>query len=97
VAQVPISVSEALGIGKQTERVYVPRIIHVDWKSQVHVLIGVASHVAWAILANKYKTIRLRGYDKFREHKQLTGALMKAWCWELVEDKIKAVASGARA
>jgi len=90
--QMGISATEALSIGKQTERVYIPRIIHVDWKEQVHTLIGVASHVAWAKLAAKYKTIRLRGYDKFREHKQLTGALMKAWCWELVEDKIKAVA-----
>lgn len=88
-----MGVSEAISIGKQTERIYVPRIIHVDWKSQVHVLIGVASHVAWAKLAQKYKTIRLRGYDKFKEHKQLTGALMRAWCWELVEDKIKEVAS----
>jgi len=88
----PLTAEEALRVGKETERVYVPRIIHVDWKSQVHVLIGRASHVAWAQLALKYKTLRLRGYDKFKEHKQMTGALMKAWCWELVEDAIKKAA-----
>lgn len=79
----------ALRFGKKTARVYTPRIIHIDWKTQMHVLIGVASHAAWCILAMKYKTIRLRGYDKFKEHKRLTGDLMKAWTWELAEDLIK--------
>lgn len=83
-----ITASEALGIGKQTPRVYVPRIVHVLWKEQMHVLIGVASHIAWKTLAKKYRQIRLRGYDKFKEHKRLTGDLMKKWCWELVEDKL---------
>jgi hypothetical protein len=85
-----ITYTEALGIGKQTARVYTPRIYHVLWKEQMHVLIGVASHVAWKILARKYKQIRLRGYDKFKEHKALIGALMKKWCWEIVEAKIGA-------
>jgi hypothetical protein len=80
-----ISASEAVSIGKQTARVYVPRIIHVDWAT-VHVLIGVASHVAWKMLAKKYKMIRLKG--KFAEHKKLTGDLMRKWCWELVADKL---------
>jgi hypothetical protein len=80
-----ISASEAVSIGKQTARVYVPRIIHVDWAT-VHVLIGVASHVAWKMLAKKHKMIRLKG--KFAEHKKLTGDLMRKWCWELVADKL---------
>jgi len=83
-----IAAAEAIGIGKQTPRVYVPRIYHVLWKEQMHVLIGVASHLAWKILARKYKQIRLRGYDKFKEHKRLTGDLMKKWCWEIIEGKI---------
>jgi len=83
-----IAATEALGIGKQTERVYIPRIVHVLWKEQMHVLIGVASHTAWKMLAKKYKQIRLRGYDKFKEHKRLTGDLMKKWCWEIVETKL---------
>jgi hypothetical protein len=84
-----ISASKALEYGKKTGRVYTPRIIHVAWKEQLHVLIGVASHAAWCILALKYKTVRLRGYDKFKEHKRLTGDLMKAWTWELVESQIR--------
>jgi len=85
-----ISASAALSFGKKTPRVYIPRIIHVLWKEQVHVLIGVASHAAWCILAKKYKTVRLKGYDKFKEHKRLTGDLMKAWCWEIVSSQIDA-------
>jgi len=80
-----ITADEALRIGKQTERVYVPRVIHIDWET-VHTLIGVASHVAWKILSKKYKMIRLRG--KFAEHKKLTGDLMRKWCWEIVEPKL---------
>jgi hypothetical protein len=80
-----MSATEATGLGKQTPRVYVPRIHHVDWAT-IHVLIGVASHVAWEILAKKYKMIRLRG--KFAEHKGLISDLMKKWCWELVEGQI---------
>jgi hypothetical protein len=80
-----MSATEALGVGKQTPRVYVPRIIHVDWAT-VHVLIGVASHTAWKILAKRYKMIRLKG--KFAEHKKLTGDLMKKWTWDLVSAKI---------
>jgi hypothetical protein len=80
-----ISAAQAVGIGKQTPRVYVPRIVHVDWAS-VHVLIGVASHTAWRIIAKRNKMIRLKG--KFAEHKKLTGDLMRKWCWELVEAKI---------
>jgi len=87
-----ISASEAVRIGKQTGRTYVPRIIHVDWDT-VHTLIGVASHVAWKILASKYQMIRLKG--KFSEHKQLTGELMRKWCWELVEPLIRGGAGGA--
>jgi len=83
-----ITYKEALGIGKQTARVYTPRIIHVLWKEQIHVLIGVASHMAWRILARKYKQIRLRGYDKFKEHKRLTGDLMRKWCWEIVAEQL---------
>ncbi|MBS7632782.1 hypothetical protein KEJ15_04060 [Candidatus Bathyarchaeota archaeon] len=85
MAERAISASDAAGIGKQTPRVYVPRIIHVDWAT-IHVLIGVASHVAWKILAKKYKVIRLRG--KFSEHKSVISDLMKKWCWELVEGQI---------
>jgi len=81
-----ITATEAIGIGKQTPRVYIPRIHRVLWKEQVHVLIGVASHIAWETLAKKYKMIRLRG--KFDEHKRVTGDLMKKWCWELVEPAI---------
>ena len=80
-----ISATEALGVGKQTPRVYVPRIIHIPW-DQVHILIGVASHTAWKILAKRYKMIRLKG--KFGEHKKLTGDLMRAWCWELIKDRL---------
>lgn len=82
-----MTASEAVGKGKQTARVYVPRIVHVEWPT-VHALIGVATHTAWAILARKYKTIRLVG--KSSELHQLAGDLMKAWCWELVEGKIAA-------
>jgi hypothetical protein len=89
VAAPRIEAARALSFGKKTARVYTPRIVHLDWKSQVHVLIGAASHAAWCILARKYKSIRLRGYDKFKEHKRLTGDLMKAWCWEIAEDLIK--------
>jgi len=81
IGEVRITAAEAVGIGKQTPRVYVPRIIHVDWAT-IHVLIGVASHVAWKTLAKRYRMIRLRG--KFAEHKKLIGDLMKAWTWELV-------------
>ncbi len=84
-----VSAATALSYGKKTARVYVPRIVHVLWKEQMHVLIGVASHAAWCILANKYKSVRLKGYDKFKEHKRLTGDLMKAWTWEIVEGMIK--------
>jgi len=80
-----VTADEAIRIGKQTPRTYIPRIIHVDWDT-VHVLIGVASHVAWRTLAKRYKMIRLKG--KFAEHKKLTGDLMRKWCWELVESKI---------
>jgi hypothetical protein len=82
-----ISAAQAVGIGKQTPRVYVPRIVHVDWAT-VHVLIGVASHTAWRMLAKRYKMIKLKG--KFAEHKKLTGDLMRKWCWELIEAKIGA-------
>jgi len=83
-----ITAAEALAIGKQTPRVYVKRIHGVLWKEQMHVLIGVASHAAWETLAKKYKLIRLKGYDKFKEHKRLIGDLMKAWCWDIVEPQI---------
>jgi len=83
-----ITATEALAIGKQTPRIYVPRIHHVLWKEQMHVLIGVASHSAWETLAKKYKLIRLKGYDKFKEHKRLIGDLMKAWCWDIVSPMI---------
>ncbi len=76
---------EEITIEKKTERVYVPRIIHVDWDT-VHTLIGVAAHTAWKILAKKYKMIRLRG--KRDEFHRLTGALMKKWCWELIEREL---------
>jgi hypothetical protein len=80
-----ISASQAVSIGKQTPRVYVPRIVHVDWAT-IHVLIGVASHTAWRVLAKRYKMIKLKG--KFAEHKKLTGDLMRKWSWEIVETKI---------
>ena len=80
-----ISAEEAARIGKQTARVYVPRIVHVDWET-IHVLIGVAAHTAWKTLAKKYKMIRLRG--KREEFHRLTGDLMRKWCWELVEAKL---------
>ncbi|MBA7660385.1 hypothetical protein ES703_68387 [subsurface metagenome] len=80
-----MSASAAVSLGKQTARVYVPRIVHVDWAT-VHALIGVASHTAWAILARKHKSIRLVG--KSTELHRLAGDLMKAWCWELVEGQI---------
>jgi len=89
VAAPAIKAETALAFGKKTARVYTPRIIHVLWKEQMHVLIGVASHAAWLILAKKYKAVRLRGYDKFKEHKRLTGDLMKAWCWEIVSSQIE--------
>jgi len=82
-----VTAEAAMAYGKKTARTYVPRIIHVDWKT-VHTLIGVASHVAWAILAKKYKLIRLKGH--FDEHKKLTGELMRKWCWEIVEKEIAA-------
>jgi len=81
-----ITAEEALAIGKQTPRVYIPRIHHVLWKEQMHVLIGVAAHKAWEILAKKYKLIRLRG--KRKEFHKLTGDLMQAWCWEIVKGQI---------
>lgn len=81
IGGVVMTAAEAESIGKQTPRVYVPRIVHVDWAT-IHVLIGVASHEAWRLLAKKYKMIRLKG--KFSEHKKLTGDLMRKWCWELV-------------
>jgi hypothetical protein len=80
-----MAAAEAVGIGKQTPRVYVPRIHHVDWAT-IHVLIGVASHVAYELLAKRYKMIRLKG--KFSEHKKVTGDLMKKWCWELVSGQL---------
>jgi len=80
-----MAAAEAVGIGKQTPRVYVPRIVHVDWNT-IHILIGVASHVAWKLLAKRYKLIRLKG--KFAEHKKVTGDLMKKWCWELVSNQL---------
>jgi hypothetical protein len=54
----------------------------------MHVLVGAASHAAWCVLAKKYKTVRLRGYDKFKEHKRLTGDFIKAWCWEIASGLI---------
>ena len=80
-----MAAAEAVGIGKQTPRVYVPRIVHVDWNT-IHILIGVASHVAWKLLAKRYKLIRLKG--KFAEHKKVTGDLMKKWCWELISNQL---------
>ena len=80
-----MAAAEAVGIGKQTPRVYVPRIVHVDWNT-IHILIGVASHVAWKLLAKRYKMIRLKG--KSAEHKKVTGDLMKKWCWELVSGQL---------
>ena len=80
-----MAAAEAVGIGKQTPRVYVPRIVHVDWNT-IHILIGVASHVAWKLLAKRYKMIRLKG--KAAEHKKVTGDLMKKWCWELVSGQL---------
>jgi hypothetical protein len=80
-----MAAAEAVGIGKQTPRVYVPRIVHVDWNT-IHILIGVASHVAWKLLAKRYKMIRLTG--KSAEHKKVTGDLMKKWCWELVSGQL---------
>ena len=97
VAGYRFSAEKALAFGKKTERVYVPRIIHADWKSVMHVIVGVASHIAWCILALKYKQIRLRGYDKFKEHKQLTGSLIRTWVWELLEQKIKEDLEAVRA
>lgn len=82
---ISISASQAVGIGKQTPRVYVPRIVHVN-SDTVHKLLGVASHEAWKQLARKYKMIRLKGHAS--EHHQLTGAMMKAWTWELVASQI---------
>lgn len=84
VAAPPVSAEEAKKMGALTGR-YKPRINHVDWDT-VHVLIGVASHLAWVELAKKYKMIRLRGH--FDEHKKLTGAIMKAWCWEIVSSQL---------
>jgi hypothetical protein len=80
-----VSARDLLAIGKQTPRVYVPRIIHVDWAT-IHVLIGAASHTAWKILAKKYKMIRLKG--KSAEHKKLTGDIMRKVCWELISERL---------
>ena len=80
-----MTAEEAKRIGKQTGRVYAPRIIHVP-KDDIHVLIGVASHTAWKILAKKYKMIRLRGHAD--ELHRLTGDLMRAWTWEIVSSKL---------
>jgi hypothetical protein len=80
-----MTAAEAVAVGKQTARVYVPRIVHVEWAT-IHVLIGVAAHEAWRVLAKRYKMIRLRG--KRDEFHRVTGALMKAWCWELVAAKL---------
>ncbi|RLI78206.1 hypothetical protein DRP04_10380 [Archaeoglobales archaeon] len=74
-----------VALEKKTARVYVPRIIHVDWDT-IHVMIGVAAHTAWKILAKKYKMIRLRG--KRDEFHRLTGEIMRKWCWELVEGQL---------
>jgi hypothetical protein len=79
-------IREARGV----KRVYVGRLIHVDSTLLKKTLLGAASHAAWCILALKYKTQRLRGYDKFKEHKTLTGAIVKAWVWEIIEPAIKA-------
>jgi len=77
-----VSASAAVGEAAVYPGTYRPRIVHIDWGT-VHHLIGRASHHAWRMLAKKYKMIRLKG--KFNEHKQLTGELMRKWCWELVE------------
>lgn len=78
-----MSATQAVSVGKQTNRVYVGRIIRVD-KDVVKNLIGVASHEAWKTLARKHKSLKVpRG-----EHNQLTGLLMKTWCWEIVASKI---------
>jgi hypothetical protein len=85
VTGVPSGV-EMAKVAKRTARVYVPRIVHVDWAT-IHVLIGHASHEAWRILAKKNGMIRLRGL--FNEHKKLTGLIMKKWCWDLVSEQLK--------
>lgn len=83
---VGVSAERAMSVPKAAGRAYVGRIVHIDW-DVVHTLIGKASHLAYLILAKKYKTIRLRGH--FDEHKRLTGDIMRAWCWELAEKKIE--------
>jgi len=85
-----ITAAAALGIGKITPRVYIPRVHHRLWKEQMHVLIGVASHIAYDMLSLKYKAIRLKGYDKFKEHKATIASLIKTWLWELHEPEVKA-------
>jgi len=81
----PITATDALAVGKQTPRVYVPRIIHVAWED-VHVLIGVATHEAWKAMVKKYKTIRQVG--KSAELRRAAGDLMKAWCYELILERL---------
>jgi len=71
---------QAAAIKKMTERQYVGRIVRVPW-TVVHSLIGVASHVAWDILSDRYQSVRV----PFAEHKKLTGEIMKKWCWEIVK------------
>jgi len=78
----PISASAVLAEDVAYPGRYKPRIIHIA-KETVWKLIGRASHHAWRELARQYKMIRLKG--KFSEHKAMTGKLMRAWCWELVE------------
>lgn len=81
----PMGATEALSEFERvkTGRAYVGRIVRVPWDT-VHKLIGMASHTAYRMLAKKYKSIKV----PFAEHKKLTGALMKAWCWELVEKQL---------
>jgi len=84
IGEIP-TYQQAVGIGKRTARVYVPRIVHIDVNA-VHVLIGVATHTAWRILARRYRMIRLKG--KSAELHKLTGDIMRKWVMEFVDAQL---------
>ncbi len=75
-------VSSALGnqmlVSEQkVERTYVPRKIHLDYKA-AHLIIGVASHLAWKALIMNKQTSKHALRVPFQSHVALTGEIDKA-------------------
>ena len=66
------------------QRTYVPRKIHVDWKA-MHLIIGIASHLAWYKLVVDGRTGKHALRTPFNDHVQLTGAIAKEIVTQLVK------------